>query len=249
MELTVLDNIALDLDSAAVLKRLKMEGMDGLGQEVAVLVGQALEVGRPRACCGVAGIGELGRDYAVLDGERFTSRILRVNLGGNTRAAFFVATCGRELERWAESQEDFLLRFCAEEICELALRSAAAALEKHLETRLGGPYVATMNPGSLPDWPLTQQTQLFRALGDVRSAVGVELTESFLMRPRKSLSGIGFATPEPYSNCQLCPREDCPGRRMPFDSMKYSAKYAEPSVGGALEGEGCRSGNIGSAAE
>ena len=72
-----------------------------------------------------------------------------------------------------------------------------------------------MNPGPLKDWPLGEQRQLFFLFGDVKQAIGVELTESFLMYPVKSVSGIIFPTEVNYENCQLCPRENCPGRRAP----------------------------------
>jgi len=46
-----------------------------------------------------------------------------------------------------------------------------------------------MNPGSLEDWPLTEQRVLFALLGDPQAAIGVRLTDSLLMcRPRRSLA-------------------------------------------------------------
>jgi hypothetical protein len=82
-----------------------------------------------------------------------------------------------------------------------------------------------MNPGSLPDWPLQEQRQLFALLGDTRAAIGVELTDSCLMLPIKSLSGLRFPTGENFENCQLCPRERCPGRRTAYEPGLYERKY------------------------
>ena len=84
-----------------------------------------------------------------------------------------------------------------------------------------------MNPGSLADWPLEQQAELFEVLGDVRGAVGVELTESCLMIPIKSVSGIRFSTEVQFENCQLCPRDVCPGRRAPYDPELHERKYSK----------------------
>jgi hypothetical protein len=81
-----------------------------------------------------------------------------------------------------------------------------------------------MSPGSLKDWPITEQKILFSSLGDVESAVGVRLTGSFLMIPRKSVSGIYFPTEIPFLSCQLCPREKCPSRQAAYD-RKLVAKY------------------------
>jgi hypothetical protein len=42
------------------------------------------------------------------------------------------------------------------------------------------------------------------------------LTDSLLMVPRKSISGILFPSEEGFVACQLCERERCPGRKAPF---------------------------------
>ena len=66
------------------------------------------------------------------------------------------------------------------------------------------------------DWKVDQQEMVFRALnGDTG---GVKLTESFLMMPRKSVSGIiGIGLPdrdiEHYNPCITCKKKECPGRR------------------------------------
>jgi hypothetical protein len=47
------------------------------------------------------------------------------------------------------------------------------------------------------------------------------------------VSGILFPTEETFASCQLCPREDCPNRRAPYDAelfeRKYKASTAVPS--------------------
>ena len=66
------------------------------------------------------------------------------------------------------------------------------------------------------DWKVDQQEMLFRALnGDTG---GVKLTDSFLMMPQKSVSGIiGIGLPgrdiENYNPCVTCKKKECPGRR------------------------------------
>ena len=66
------------------------------------------------------------------------------------------------------------------------------------------------------DWEVSQQELVFRALdGDM---AGIRLTESMLMIPRKSVSGIiGIGRPgndiENYNPCSTCLKKDCPGRR------------------------------------
>ncbi len=89
-----------------------------------------------------------------------------------------------------------------------------------------------MNPGSLPDWPLPQQLPLFQLLGDVEGLIGVHLKESFLMVPTKTVSGIFFPTETRFESCQLCPREDCPGRRAPYDAALFQSRYGQSASHG-----------------
>jgi hypothetical protein len=66
------------------------------------------------------------------------------------------------------------------------------------------------------DWNVGQQGELFRLLGG--EVTGITLTDSMLMVPRKSISGvIGIGLPghgiEEYNPCTTCHKKDCPGRR------------------------------------
>ncbi len=82
-----------------------------------------------------------------------------------------------------------------------------------------------MNPGSLDDWPLAEQRQLFSVFGDVKKLIGVELTDSFLMVPIKSVSGVVFPTEHRFESCQLCQREGCPNRRAKYDPRLWKKRY------------------------
>ena len=66
------------------------------------------------------------------------------------------------------------------------------------------------------DWDVDQQKTIFQAVdGD---ALGIYLTERYLMIPRKSISGIIGIGPsnsdvENYNSCKTCKKYDCLGRR------------------------------------
>ena len=74
-----------------------------------------------------------------------------------------------------------------------------------------------MSPGSLEDWPIQEQLPLFALLGEAPAAIGVRLTESLLMLPGKSVSGIFFPSASTFFSCRLCPRERCEGRKARYD--------------------------------
>jgi hypothetical protein len=82
-----------------------------------------------------------------------------------------------------------------------------------------------MNPGSLEDWPITAQPKLFQLLGDPKKSIGVELLDSMLMLPNQTVSGIRFVSEEGFSNCELCPREHCSHRTIPYNPELLTKKY------------------------
>jgi hypothetical protein len=222
---TVLDAVPLRIDLEPLARRLRVADSKDHLDALQRLVEQAVSVGRPKAMYRVGFIEERTADTVVIDGVLFTSRVLGVNLEHAHRVFLYSATCGTELAAWAQTLDDLLERYWADAIQESALRAAGRALHRHMVESYHLGRTATMAPGSLGDWPLSQQRPLFACLGDVRRAIGVELTDSLLMVPAKSVSGIRFPTEESFESCQLCPRENCPGRRAPYDDTLYDRKY------------------------
>jgi Vitamin B12 dependent methionine synthase, activation domain len=222
----ILDNIPLNIDLAHMARALRIADRPGELDDLKVMIAEAESVGRPKAMYGVAPI-EMRDDRSVLvNGVLLTSRILRVNLDGLHRVFPYAATCGTELEEWSNGMGDRLLhRFWADAIKEKALRIASEYLGEHLEEHYRPGPVSHMNPGSLADWPLKQQRALFEVLGSPQESIGVHLTESMLMVPVKSVSGIIFVTEETFASCQLCPMQHCPNRRAPYDREMYAQKY------------------------
>ena len=233
MEARVLDRFAWRLTAEDLLRRLRAREGSAEAAEVRRLVGEAEAIGRPRALAGVAYVDERGGDYVVIDGIRFASRVLVVNLQQTHRVFPFVATCGGELEEWAAGLDDILHRFWSEAIREAAMRTAVDALVAHLDESYQPGELSRMSPGSLADWPLQEQMPLFRLLGDPAAAIGVHLTSSLLMVPSKTVSGIRFGGASGFESCMLCPREICPGRRAAYDPELYARRYRTAPAAGA----------------
>ncbi len=78
--------------------------------------------------------------------------------------------------------------------------------------------MAKMSPGSLPEWPVSQQPALFALLDGLPEAIGVRLTDSCLMLPSKSVSGFFFSSETSFVNCRFCPILDCPNRSARFQA-------------------------------
>jgi len=227
MESVVLQDISFQIDRESLKKKLHIKEGSPYLADLIRLVEEAERKGRPKALYGLAFVDEKGEDIVIVDGIRLKSRVLRVNLEQVQRVFPYVVTCGMELEDWAIRIEDVLQRFWAETIKEMVLRIAHAAMEEHLMDRYRPGTLARMSPGSLADWPIQEQRPLFKLLGNPEDAIGVRLTESMLMIPTKSVSGIRFPTAESFESCQLCPREICPNRRAPYDPSLYEKKFSK----------------------
>jgi hypothetical protein len=224
MELTILDKIPLRIDIASFLKSLRIGEDSEYTNEISCLVREAQAIAKPKAIYAGASIESRNDDSVVIEAITFTSRILRVNLEETDQVFPFIATCGIELEKWSTSIEGMLNRYCADMVKESALESATRALGEHLAETYCPGLLSMMNPGSLPDWPLSEQRNLFDLFGDVVDSIGVHLTDSFVMFPVKSVSGIFFPASERFESCQLCARK-CPKRRAPYDEELYERKY------------------------
>jgi hypothetical protein len=226
MSLVVIENIAFEPDWKSLLKTIHMDETSRYAKEFESLFHEALGIVKPKALYRVAYIDSKGEDHVGVEGIRLSSRVLRVNLENAHRVFAYTATCGREIEEWSNQFDNMLDRFWIDAVKECALRRAMEAMIQHIDDRYRPGPTSRMAPGSLEDWPITEQYALFELLGDPKKAIGVELNDSCLMIPVKSLSGICFPTEERFESCQLCPRKKCPGRRATYDPDLYDKKYA-----------------------
>ncbi|MGI6374838.1 MAG: vitamin B12 dependent methionine synthase [Anaerolineae bacterium] len=225
---TLLTDIPVSIDAEALLPRLHLKPQAPEAAEFRALAAEAQRIARPRAGFVVGYIESKDPEGVVIAGERFSSRVLRVNLDGVYRVFAYIATCSLELHQWAATLTDVLHQFWAEELKVTALRAATTSVYGAIEAENPG-KMASMNPGSLADWPLPQQKPFFRLLGELPDRLGVTLSDSCIMTPNKSVTGFRFGNDNDYVNCRLCPREDCPGRAAPYDPELYARRYEQGS--------------------
>ena len=214
-----IDLIPVTLDPGEIAARLRFDPVRAGFDSLDGLVALARRLIRPRAVYEIAYTGAKGERTVEVAGFTFESPILRKNLEPANKVFPYIITVGPELERAAGAQGDLLRQYYLEEMANIALDSAASWLGGRLESLHGLTGLANMSPGSLEDWPITEQTKLFSIFGDTEKAVGVRLTDSMLMLPRKSISGILFPSEEGFVACQLCDRERCQGRKAPYDGV------------------------------
>ena len=171
----------------------------------------------------VSYVEDRGEDSVTIDCVTFTSRVLRVNLDKVERVFPFIATCGKEIDEIDLASGDFIKQFWIDTIKEIALVFICRYLNEHLNRRYALRKTSSMSPGSgdIDIWPIEQQRGLFSLFGNAYELIGVELTDSFLMIPNKSVSGIRFPTEIDFRSCQVCHRENCTSRSSPFDRILW----------------------------
>jgi len=212
----ILDNIDIDISLNEVCRRLHM-GPDSNVSEIQPLVEVAIALIEAKALYDVHYIEAKLEDAVMVDGRRLKSRVLRKNLDQVERVFPFVITLGAKLGERQAAGTDILENYYLDTIGNVALNSARKELKRHLKSQFALEKISSMAPGSLPDWPIEEQAPLFKLLGDVRASIGVTLTDSLLMLPAKSISGIYFPTEVSFFSCQLCPRERCESRKAKYD--------------------------------
>ncbi len=167
--------------------------------------------------------GNDGRNVRLSNGIRFNAWNLSLAFRGCTSATILVVTIGEAIEQEASrlmNQGHGIQGYILDAIGSCAAESAADSLQAEIEKIARNRKLATTlrySPGYC-GWDIVEQKILFKAID--ASRVGVSLTDSCLMLPRKSISGIiGIGEPgvvaETPCPCEQCDDEDCKARRMP----------------------------------
>ena len=219
----VLDNIQIELDFEAVSRRLHLKRDNDL-KSLQDLVAIAQPLIEPKVLYKICYIEEKLAEGVIVEGLQLSSKVLRKNLDKIERIFPFVITIGSKFSEKLNTCSDLLDKFYLDTIGNVALNQVRLELKNHLISEFAIQKTAFMAPGSLPDWPIAEQKPLFKLLGNVEAAIGVRLTESLLMLPAKSVSGIYFPTETSFFSCQLCPRERCDSRKARYDE-KLAREY------------------------
>ena len=234
----ILSDIPVALNARKLMEGLCIEPDAEDAEAFAVLLSQLQPHVQPKAIYAEAYVDERGDETVTLNGVTFQSRVLRKNLESVERVFPFVATCGTEADTVAEiPPSDMVQQFWLDTVKQELLRCSRRYLGEWLKKRYALGKTATMSPGSADAavWPIEEQRKLFSLFGDVEAMIGVHLTDTCLMLPNKSVSGICFPTERDYRNCQLCTRESCPSRSAPFSPEMQAAYYGHGLCSDARE--------------
>ena len=136
--------------------------------------------------------------------------------------AFFLCTAGAEIgarSRKSMAEGDPLKGYIYDMLGSLAVDAAADLMQAELEKKIvfsGKKITNRYSPGYC-GWHVSEQHKLFRLLPD--NFCGIRLTDSALMNPIKSISGIiGIGKSVRYNQhtCSLCDMKECAYRELKF---------------------------------
>ncbi|MFA5084952.1 MAG: vitamin B12 dependent-methionine synthase activation domain-containing protein [Candidatus Omnitrophota bacterium] len=183
---------------------------------------KAKTLSKPDYMHAVKKITAVGTDFIELEGGiRFSSGKISEYIKGASHMVIILTTIGEKIENAAsvltkgkEPLEGYLL----DRIGSFAVESLTDAVEKKIRkdySMLKRSVSRRYSPGYC-DWPIEEQRILAKILDF--SKIGVSLTESCMMHPKKSISAVvaiadkGVFT-EFGSTCEICKKEDCSYRR------------------------------------
>jgi hypothetical protein len=149
------------------------------------------------------------------DVEFAVERMIASQLRDCTAVAVFTVTAGAELERWSKERTDdediltgYILDVIGSEVAECAVQWLEEKLDAFLRPQALG-STTRYSPGYC-GWNVSEQKKLFSLLPE--NFCGISLTESSLMLPIKSVSGIIGVGPSAKKEgylCSACEDEDC----------------------------------------
>ncbi|NQU55366.1 MAG: hypothetical protein HQ522_22850 [Bacteroidetes bacterium] len=151
----------------------------------------------------------------IKDQTFFPTKIVTTQLKESTSAALFICTAGAEITNHANeliAQGDPMLGYIFDVIGSVTVEKAIGKIQKELELellKLGMNISDRYSPGYC-EWDVAEQQYLFPLMP--KNFCGVSLSDSSLMNPIKSVSGIigiGTNLQQKGYQCHWCTDKNC----------------------------------------
>jgi hypothetical protein len=226
----IIDDLPVEIDCETLVKLAGYSDERPAPRRLVEAAEQVIEHARtlahPRAVYEVHETAHTEDGAVLLGGGRFTGKILARVLKGSDLAVVYAATLGPELDQESSrlaAGGDVLSSVLLDTAGTLILAKASISFISKVFDAQAAPHGCAVTPPFGPGqcrWDLAEQRVLFDLISPSR--IGITLTDTYLMIPKKSVSGIlGIGRPgEIFTTapCKICDRKDCPGRSM-FEIM------------------------------
>ena len=223
--LTTEERIKIQIDREEVLRYLGYQAGHKVAARVSSLVDRhiqsASQLIEPQYSYVIRDVDRVEGARVFLGDVTFESQVIAQLMRRCQKAAIFAVTIGGLLEmkvRQLAKAGRVLEAAVVDAVGSDAAERAATAVQnrvREIANAQGLGISLRFSPGYC-DWDIGQQTMLFQALNG--RSPGIRLTDSCLMVPRKSVSGVIGMSPhgdelERWSPCKSCKRRNCPGKR------------------------------------
>jgi hypothetical protein len=223
----ILDNIKLDIPVnigrdflEKVMGAALNAPMERLLKEKTSL---CIESINPKAIYGRFEIEKVDGDQVHFkSGDLFNGPHISKILTGSKTAILYIITLGNQVDRFINEESrsgDTLATIIMDAITTSLLEVlgdfVGEKIKKEGIEEQNWSSTCTYSPGQYK-WTIKEQKKIFNMVDGKR--IGVELNQSYLMIPFKSVSGVyGFGPEDRIDKtrvaCDLCPRQNCIGRR------------------------------------
>lgn len=187
-------------------------------EEVNALLNRIIPFLRPRFFFFITdGVLDIEQETLTVQDTVFViGKTIARQLRGSESYAFFAATAGIEFEEFQyilQQENDMVKVYIADSLGSIIAEKAADYMEKKLAEYIkekGWKHTNRYSPGYC-GWHVSEQQKLF-SLFPVASPCGIQLTDSSLMIPIKSVSGVigvGSSVRKLEYTCGLCTYENC----------------------------------------
>lgn len=191
--------------------QMVIEEIDALLRRIAPLL-------RPRIFFFITdGILDIEKETLTIQNTVFSiGKTIARQLRDSEAFAFFAATAGVEFEAFQHTlqlEDDMVKIYIADSLGSIIAEKTADCMENSLQAFIqsdGWQHTNRYSPGYC-GWHVSEQQKLF-SLFPVASPCGIELTDSSLMIPIKSVSGVigvGSSVRKLEYTCGLCTYENC----------------------------------------
>jgi hypothetical protein len=223
----VVDPVPVELDAAELAKDVKPQKA---AEELVALVERARPLIEPKAVYGVTRVTGFENDLVHLEnGHTFQGLVLADMLESGQKVIPYVATIGSKLESEISLEKNLLRSYLLDKIGNYAVHRAVAYVKSLAAEHIGDGrrVVSEFSPGTGTGelFGIEQQKPLFQLLDTGTASIGVHLSPSLMMVPRKSESGLLAATRQEYVACAHCSRH-CESRSVPFVGAYQRTKRA-----------------------
>ncbi|MBO3798276.1 MAG: vitamin B12 dependent-methionine synthase activation domain-containing protein [Thermoproteota archaeon] len=219
LSIEVVDHVPVEFVMEELLGSIGVGRLRDRRREMESLIDKSRSLIEPKAVYAFTMVLNVEGDEVLLEsGHTLKSLILGDVLTRGQEVVPYVVTIGPKLEEEASKLgvSNVFGAFVLEKVGDYAVSKASVQLRRLVENRLGAP-VSSFGPGTGSGklFGIEQQRVIFSMLNPPEN-IGVRLTPSCLMVPRKSVSGVLAVTRKEYVACQYCPRKGCEARRRPF---------------------------------